>query len=65
MTDEARVKLKTADIILHLLLSMSTDAVMSEELAVAGIMNTLSNNSLQAFQLMHRVYTSVCSTLTV
>ncbi len=61
MTEEAREKIKSADIILHVLLSMSTDAVMSEELAVAGIMNILNNSSLQAFQLVHRVYTSVCT----
>jgi len=66
-TDSARViqtvrdKQKTAELVLHLMLSMSADPVMTETLALAGVMRVLSNNTLRAFQEMHLTYANVRS----
>jgi len=53
---EIQTKLKTAETVIHLMLSMSSDAIMTETLALAGIMRVLCNNSLRAFQEMYQIY---------
>jgi folate-dependent phosphoribosylglycinamide formyltransferase PurN len=56
-----RNKQKTAELVLHLMLSMSADPIMTETLALAGVMRVLSNNTLRAFQEMHLTYANVLS----
>jgi len=56
---EIQTKLKTAETVIHLMLSMSSDAIMTETLALAGIMRVLCNNSLRAFQEMYQIYINV------
>jgi hypothetical protein len=54
-----RNKQKTAELVIHLMLSMSADPIMTETLALAGIMRVLSNNTLRAFHEMHVTYANV------
>lgn len=54
---ESRNKLKTAEMLCHLFLQMSRHTLFAEALAVTGLMNFLSNDSLPAFREMQNPYT--------
>lgn len=54
-----RTPLKTAELVVHLMLSISSDPVMAEALALAGVMRVMTNNSLLAFREMQPIYVDV------